>query len=49
MGNNAEKRKHSAMLPTIRAMICDPSNYDKTNILISLLESPHGFEMCTYT
>jgi len=43
MGNNAEKRKHGAMLPsTIRAIVCSPSNCGKTNILISLLESPHG-------
>jgi len=40
MGDNAEKRKHGAMLPsTIRAIICGPSNYGKTNVLISLLES----------
>jgi len=40
---NAEKRKHSAMIPsTIRAIVCGPSNCDKTNVLISLLESPHG-------
>jgi len=31
------------MLPsTIRAIICDPSNCDKTNVLKSLLESPNG-------
>jgi len=43
MENNAEKRKHGAMLPiTIRAIICCPSNCGKTNVLISLLESPHG-------
>jgi len=42
MGDNAEKRKHGAMLPsTIRAIVCGPSNC-KTNVLISLLESPHG-------
>jgi len=41
MGNNTEKRKHGTMLPTIRA-ICVPSNCDKINVLISLLESPHG-------
>jgi len=27
---------------TIRVIICDPSNYGKTNILIILLGSPHG-------
>jgi len=43
MGDNAEKRKHVAMLPSIiRAIVCDPSNCGKTNVLISLLESPHG-------
>jgi len=43
MGDNAEKRKHDEMLPsTIRAIICGPSNCGKTNILISLLESPNG-------
>jgi len=42
MGDNAEKRKHGAMLPsTIRAIICGTSNCGKTNVLISLLESPH--------
>jgi len=42
MGDNAEKRKHGAMLPsTIRATVCGPSNCGKTNVLISLLESPH--------
>jgi len=31
------------MLPiSIRGIICDPSNCGKTNVLISLLESPHG-------
>jgi len=40
---DAEKRKHGTMLlSTIRAIICDPSNCSKTNVLISLLESPHG-------
>jgi len=43
MKNNAEKRKHDAILPTtIRAIICGPSNCGKTNVLINLLESPHG-------
>lgn len=43
MTNNAETRKHGTLLPnTIRAIICGPSNCGKTNILISLLESPHG-------
>jgi len=35
-------RKHGNMLPiSIRGIICGPSNCDKTNVLISLLESPH--------
>ncbi|KAL6258290.1 hypothetical protein P5V15_010232 [Pogonomyrmex californicus] len=43
MGDIATERKHGEMLPnTIRAIICGPSNCDKTNVLISLLESPHG-------
>jgi len=38
MGDNAVKRKHGVMLPsTIRAINCG-----KTNVLINLLESPHG-------
>ncbi|KAL6265891.1 hypothetical protein P5V15_002725 [Pogonomyrmex californicus] len=42
MGDIATKCKHGEVLPsTIRAIICGPSNCDKT-ILISLLESPHG-------
>jgi len=35
--------KHGAMLPnSIRGIICGPSNCGKTNVLIGLLESPHG-------
>jgi len=42
MGDNAEKRKYGAVLPsTIRAIVCGPSNCLKTNVLISFLESPH--------
>ncbi|KAM0735300.1 hypothetical protein ACS0PU_010448 [Formica fusca] len=38
-----EIRKHGNMLPTtIRGIICGPSNCGKTNVLISLIESPHG-------
>ncbi|KYQ49527.1 hypothetical protein ALC60_11404 [Trachymyrmex zeteki] len=38
-----EIRKHDSMLSTfIRAIVCGPSNCGKTNVLISLLESPHG-------
>ncbi|KAG5313777.1 YMD3 protein, partial [Pseudoatta argentina] len=40
MGGSVEKGKHGEMLPsTIRAIICGTSNCDKTNVLISLLES----------
>ncbi|KYM93729.1 hypothetical protein ALC62_11047 [Cyphomyrmex costatus] len=40
---NKEMRKHGKMLPSsIRAIICGPSNCGKTNVLISLLESPNG-------
>ena len=36
-------RRHGNMLPnSIRGIICGPSNCGKTNVLISLLESPHG-------
>jgi len=43
MENNTEKRKHGAILSTtICAIICGLSNCGKTNVLISLLESPHG-------
>lgn len=38
-----ERRKHGGMLPnTVRAIICGPSNCGKTNVLLSLLSSPHG-------
>ena len=37
------RRRHGSMLPnTIRCLICGPSNCGKTNVLVSLLESPHG-------
>lgn len=36
-------RKHGDMLPlTIRSIICGPSNCGKTNVLLSLIESPNG-------
>ena len=36
-------RKHGNMLPTtIRGIVCGPSNCGKTNVLISLIESPYG-------
>ncbi|KYM95859.1 hypothetical protein ALC62_13493 [Cyphomyrmex costatus] len=38
-----DKCKHGSALPsTIRCIICGPSNCGKTNILLSLIESPHG-------
>ncbi|KYN45083.1 hypothetical protein ALC56_00557 [Trachymyrmex septentrionalis] len=45
-----EIRKHGNMLPisiyasveTCCGIICGPSNCGKTNVLISLLESPYG-------
>ena len=38
-----EIRKHKNMLPiSILGIICGPLNCGKTNVLISLLESPHG-------
>jgi len=38
-----EIRKHGNMLPiSVRGIICGPSNCGKTNMLISLLESPYG-------
>jgi len=40
MGKNAEKR--TVRCYRLRAIICEPTNCDKTNVLISLLESPHG-------
>ncbi|KYN17534.1 hypothetical protein ALC57_10183, partial [Trachymyrmex cornetzi] len=43
IGSGVEKPKHGEMLPnTIRAIICGPSNCVKTNVLISLLESPNS-------
>ncbi|KAL6268186.1 hypothetical protein P5V15_001289 [Pogonomyrmex californicus] len=43
MGDIATERKYDEMLPsTIWAIICGPSNCSKTNVLISLLESPHN-------
>jgi len=43
IGDNTEKRKHGAMLPsTIRAIVCGSSNCGKINVLISLVGSPHG-------
>lgn len=36
-------KKHGSLLPnSIRCVICGPSSCGKTNVMISLLESPHG-------
>lgn len=38
-----ETGRHGSLLPSsIRCVVCGPSNCGKTNVLISLLESPHG-------
>jgi len=38
-----EVYKHENMLPTtICDIVCGPSNCGKTNVLISLIESPYG-------
>ncbi|KYN16162.1 hypothetical protein ALC57_11594 [Trachymyrmex cornetzi] len=43
MGGGVERRKHGEMLSsTISAIVCGPSNCGKTNVLVSLLESPNG-------
>jgi len=40
--------KHGNTLPiSIRSIICDSSNCDKTNMLITLLESSHASRTCT--
>ena len=42
-GVREESSRHGRMLPnTIRGIICGPSNCGKTNVMLSLLESPHG-------
>lgn len=39
------RRKHSSLLPnSIRALIVGPSNCGKTNVMISLIESPNGLK-----
>jgi hypothetical protein len=38
-----ERRRHGNVLPnTIRGIICGPSNCGKTNVLMSMVESPNG-------
>lgn len=40
---NEKRHRHSALLPNnIRCIICGPSNCGKTNVMLSLLESPNG-------
>lgn len=42
---NHNKTKHSSILPnSIRALIVGPSNCGKTNVMISLIESPNGLK-----
>jgi len=42
-GNRSGKITHSPLLPnSIRALIVGPSNCGKTNVMISLIESPNG-------
>lgn len=39
------KRRHSSLLPnSIRALIVGPSNCGKTNVMLSLIESPNGLK-----
>ena len=39
------KRRHSTLLPnSIRGLIVGPSNCGKTNVMISLIESPNGLK-----
>lgn len=41
--DNQHFKKHGSLLPnTIRGLICGPSNCGKTNVVISLIESPNG-------
>lgn len=43
--NDTQKLRHSSLLPnTIRALIVGPSNCGKTNVMISLIESPNGLK-----
>ncbi|KAL6260797.1 hypothetical protein P5V15_008323 [Pogonomyrmex californicus] len=42
IGDIATEHKHDEMLPSTIRDICSPSDCDKINIFISLLESPHG-------
>lgn len=40
-----KKRRHSSLLPnSIRALIVGPSNCGKTNVMLSLIESPNGLK-----
>ena len=53
MLTDKETRKHGNMLPvSIRAIVYGSSNCDKTNVLISLLESLHDYDsrcICIYS
>ncbi|EZA53498.1 hypothetical protein X777_07303 [Ooceraea biroi] len=42
-GGERRASRHGSLLPnTIRALVCGPSGCGKTNVVIGLLESPHG-------
>ncbi|EZA61813.1 hypothetical protein X777_09867 [Ooceraea biroi] len=42
-GGEGRASRHGSLLPnTIRALVCGPSGCGKTNVVIGLLESPHG-------
>lgn len=41
--NTKQMKRHGQLLPnTLRCIICGPSNCGKTNVLLSLIESPNG-------
>ncbi|EZA50294.1 hypothetical protein X777_11305 [Ooceraea biroi] len=42
-GGERRASRHGSLLPnTLRALVCGPSGCGKTNVVIDLLESPHG-------
>lgn len=43
--NSHKQKRHNVLLPnSIRALIVEPSNCGKTNVMISLIESPNGLK-----
>lgn len=45
LNNSQSKIKHTMLLPnSIRALIVGPSNCGKTNVMLSLIESPNGLK-----